>query len=521
MTAVFISHAKADKKLVDAFVDLLETGIGVSGRGRNIFASSVEGRDVPSSVDYRRDIKRRLKDAKLTIFLLSPQFYNSSFCMAELGIAWGIDSPSFLLLVSPLTRRKVTDFYGNLQLEQLNKRESLNKLCEYLQNKLKLAPNAARWEAKRNEFMRRLPSLVVKPVRRAQEPRATQSNSNSPSPAQVGYWNRRIVDGMLYIGNGFAVMDIKEELTKQIKRGSVLSPIFSYITNNGFHNWIALTDDPGYKYYQDALKLFDSNSGSLVEIIKNAIGKKTALDVISLGPGNGSKDRRFLHALAGDTGAKGIFYYPFDASSSMVATAMGTVGRDSTLSGIEVKAILADFDSLPEFRKLYQRRRGPNVFMLLGNTLGNLPDERRFLEQVHDHAMFAGDIFVLEVRNQTNAGLLGDDASNKKFDFGPLEYLGVEYDPSKLTYSPAEGGRSMVTGTQTTVARYEGCKIGDDDPESASTDDTEEGKKPVTLSYIHHYDPKELALLCEKANFRIVDSLTNGSATALVLQKTK
>jgi hypothetical protein len=517
MTAVFISHAKADKKLVDAFVDLLETGVGVSGRRRNIFASSVEGRDIPSSVDYRRDIKRRLKDAKLTIFLLSPQFYNSSFCMAELGIAWGTESPSFLLLVSPLTRRKVNDFYGNLQLEQLNRRESLNKLCEYLQTKLKLAPNAARWEAKRNEFLRRLPSLLVKPTRRPKEQHPTLLR---PSPAQVGYWNKRIVDGMLYIGNGFAVMDIREEIVKQIKRGTVLSPIFSYITNNGFHNWIALTDDPGYRYYQDAIKLFDSDSHSLVEIVKNAVGKKTALDIISLGPGNGSKDRRFLHALAGDAGAKGIFYYPLDASSSMVATAMSTVGRDSTLSGIEVKAILADFDSLPEFRRLYQRRRGPNVFMLLGNTLGNLPDERRFLEQIHDHAMSPGDIFVLEVRNQTNAGLLGDDESNKRFDFGPLEYLGVEYDSSKLTYSPAEEDRSMVAGTQTTVARYKGCKI-DDDQESPSEDSTEDREKTVTLSYIHHYDSKKLALLCERAHFRVVDSLTNGSATALVLQKKK
>ena len=516
MTAVFISHAKADKKLVDAFVDLLETGIGVSGRGRSIFASSVEGRDIPSSVDYRRDLKRRLKEAKITIFLVSPQFYGSSFCMAELGIAWGIESPSFVLLVSPLTRRRVNEFYGNLQLELLNKRDSLNKLCEYVQTELKLSPNPARWEAKRNEFLKRLPTLLVKPVRRS------QATLRSSSPARVGYWTKRIVDGMLYIGNGFAVMDIKTALYKEIDRGRVLSPLFSYITNNGFHNWLALTEDPGYKYYQDAVKLFDSDSGSLVEIIKSAVGRKTPLDVISLGPGNGSKDRRFLHSLAGDAGAKGIFYYPFDVSSSMIATSMGAVGRDSTLNGIEVKAILADFDSLPEFRRLYQHRRGPNIFMLLGNTLGNLPDERRFLEQIHDHAMSPGDIFVLEVRNQKDAGVLGNDASNKRFDFGPLEYLGVAYDPAKLTYSPAEEDRSMVNGTQTTVAKYEDCRIENgENGEAENSDDesSDDEEKTVTLSYIHHYDPAKLTKLCEKVHFHVVDSLTSGSATALVLQK--
>jgi hypothetical protein len=512
VTDIFISHARADKKLVDAFVDLLVTGVGVSGKRGAIFATSVEGRGIGSAVDYRSHITSRLKDAKVAIFLVTPQYYKSTFCMAELAIAWGTGINSLIRLVPPLTPSKTKWFFGNLQLEKLD-RAGLNTLCDHVQTTLKLGSDVARWDDRRDDFRKRLPALLAPSSRRSRRPAQSSASLSTEPLARFGAWSQRVVDGMLYIANGYTTIDIKAALLRDIDRGDVLSPVFSYLTNNGYHNWMALTDDPSYEYYSHAVELYRKRSGSLVDAITNAAG--STLDVISLGPGNGSKDKLFLRALARKQSPEHIFYYPFDVSESMISTSMRKVGQDSELSGISVKAILAEFGALPEFRALFHHRPGANIFMLLGNTIGNLSDERSFLKNLHNNAMSIGDILVLEVCNQTSSDPEGGYSDfNKRFDFGSLEYLGVEYEPDKLTYSPGEGP-SRVVGTQTIIAQYKDCHIRSKWPE-AITKDIEK----VTLSYIHRYDPERLLELCGTLKFKYIDKFEHLSATTVVLQKT-
>jgi hypothetical protein len=508
MTDIFVSHARADKRLVDAFVDLLVAGVGVSGKKGAIFATSVEGRGIGSAVDYRNHITTRLKGAKLAIFLVSPQYYSSTFCMAELALAWDAGSNNLILLVPPLKPSGVKDFFGNLQLEKLD-RAGLNVLYDHVRETLKLESDVARWDDRSSDFRKRLPTLLTNKPRR---PRSTPPPSVSAQPlARFGAWTQRVVDGMLYIANGYTTIDIKSALLRDIDRGDVLSPVFSYLTNNGYHNWMALTDDPSYEYYSDALELYRKRSTSIVDAITSAAG--SVLDVVSLGPGNGAKDKLFLRALARKENPADIFYFPFDVSESMISTSMRTVGRDAELSPISVKAILADFSALPEFRGLFLHRPGPSVFLLLGNTLGNLTDERGFLKNIHNNVMAPGDILVLEVCNQ-NGGESGVYSEfNRRFDFGSLEYLGVDYEPDKLTYVP-DDGPSRVGGTQTTVALYNDCHIRGRWPDAITKDvDT------VKLSYIHRYLPDRLVELCESLKFACVDRFENMSATTLVMRK--
>ncbi len=517
LTDIFLSHAKADKKLVDEFVDLLVTGIGVSGRKGAIFASSVAGRGVSSAVDYRTHIMDRLKEAKLAIFLVSPNFYSSTFAMAELSIAWAAKANSFILLVPPLTPSKVKDFFGNLQLAKLNNTNSLNELCDHVQATLKLDSDVARWSDRSREFRKSLPSLV-KPTEPQKTTTRTTVQPTSDNLTSVGTWSQRVVDaqrvvdGMIYIANGYTTINIKKALLTDIGRGKVLSPVFSYLTNNGYHNWMDLTRDPTYEYYSHAVELYRRRSDALVECITKASG--STLDVISLGPGEGSKDRLFLRALARKKGAESILYYPFDVSESMISTSMRTVGQDKDLADISVKAVLADFNALPEFRGLFQQRRTPSVFLLLGNTIGNLTSERTFLRELHNNAMAVNDILVLEVCNQKGVNPQREYSErNKKFDFGGLEYLGVNFEPDRLTYTPDEG-TSNIPGTQTTVARYN-----EQDLHKRWPDAIEKPVHNVTLSYIHRYDPQQLIEQCERI-FDYVDIFEHESATITVLKKT-
>jgi hypothetical protein len=497
MARVFLSHASEDEELVDEFVDLLETGVGL--RGNDVYASSIEGRDTPSSVDYRAYIKQELAGAAAVVFLLSAAFYDSPFCMAELGAAWGLDSDVFLLVVPPLSRRDISDVFGNVEVESVTAKRSLHKLATFLRKKLDLDFDIGRWDAKCSQFVDWVRGRPDSGTAR----RLTSGDDR-------GWWDKSIVDGTLYIGNSYTTIDIKSAIIRDIAKGSALPTVYAYLTNSGYRNWLSLTEDPGYAYFRDAMRLYEQRAPTLAAEITNAVGSRD-LDVISLGPGNGRKDLLLLRALAGREGASSFYYYPFDVNSSMISSSMKLVGGDARLEDIKVKAILAEFDALPQFRRVYQYRSGPNVLLLLGNTLGNLPNDRQFLDRIYKRAMGERDLLVLEIRNlhvesdpETD---LGAEERNKRFDFGPLEYVGVPFEANRLEYEELSARQSLVEGTRTVAAKYAGCVIGRDE----YTD--------ITLSLINRYDPEGIVTCCEEVGFKVLNTLTHRSATTLVLQK--
>lgn len=53
--SIFISHAVADKALVDRFVELLQIGSNVNGE--DIFCSSLEGMGIPTGKNFIEFIK--------------------------------------------------------------------------------------------------------------------------------------------------------------------------------------------------------------------------------------------------------------------------------------------------------------------------------------------------------------------------------------------------------------------------------------------------------------------------------
>lgn len=491
---IFISHASADKELVDSVVDLLETGAGVPGDA--IFASSVEGRDIPGGVDYRAYIREQLSAASTVLFLLTPDFYRSPFCMAELGAAWMIEASVFVLVVQPLERKDIQDVFGNLQIEEIDKPKALDKLFDVLKPTFGANAKVARWSTKRTAFVKHLAALTTLP-------------SGPDSQTDRGRWTHSVVDGTLYIAKGYSTMDLRSAIVKDIVAGGVLPTVYAYLTNFGYHNWISLTEDPGNVYVRDAVELYKSHSKALAKTIVGAVGDE--LDIISLGPGNGRKDLLLLRSLARLGDADKLYYYPFDINEGMIATSMTLVGGDEKLKNVSVKAILAEFGALSEFKYVYQYRRAPNVFLFLGNTLGNVENEVKFLEQIKKKAMVAGDLLIIEVRNQhldaDPEQDLGAEDRNKKFDFGPLEFIGVPYAADDVVYKILEN-RSVVPSTKTTVATFKSVEL-----DGVSHED-------VTLSYIHRYEREALTKVCvEQVGFTLLDGVESGSSTALVLQK--
>lgn len=142
---IFISHAFADKLLVSEFVDLLNTGIGVSPD--RIRCTSLNGLKPPFGSDFIELLRAEIMQAKAVIFLLSPNFYQSKICLCELGAAWAFRSDIVPLLVPPLSHDDISDVFTLRQRGYINVGGDLSTLRDFVINALNIKGAAtARWD---------------------------------------------------------------------------------------------------------------------------------------------------------------------------------------------------------------------------------------------------------------------------------------------------------------------------------------------------------------------------------------
>lgn len=150
--AIFISHAVANKELADKFVDLLETGIGISDS--DIFCSSLEGLGIPSGTNFIDFIHKQISDPKVVILLLTPEYFNSSFCLCELGASWILSHNIIPLLVPPLEYSDVKAVLTGVQVHKIDQKTDLNEMQGELTSALnRKGKSFARWEVKRDKFL--------------------------------------------------------------------------------------------------------------------------------------------------------------------------------------------------------------------------------------------------------------------------------------------------------------------------------------------------------------------------------
>lgn len=150
--SVFISHAVKNKDIADKLVDLLETGVGISDS--DIFCSSLEGLGIPGGTNFVEFIKKQIKDPKVVILLLSEDYFDSQFCLAELGASWVLSHRVVPILVPPIEYGDVKAVLTGVQLLKINDSNSLNQVQSDLIEALGIKGKPfARWESKRNIFL--------------------------------------------------------------------------------------------------------------------------------------------------------------------------------------------------------------------------------------------------------------------------------------------------------------------------------------------------------------------------------
>ena len=155
---IVLSHAAADKPLVNAVVNLLETGIGIPSDA--IFCTSFDEQGIPAGEDFAPYMRMQLAEkSDVVIAIVTPQYYASPFCMCETGAAWAMAKKFIPLLVEPVG---YNDLRGALYGKQgilLNDGKKLDAMRDGL-DKLFPGGKVTRWNRKKDEFLEALPPLI-------------------------------------------------------------------------------------------------------------------------------------------------------------------------------------------------------------------------------------------------------------------------------------------------------------------------------------------------------------------------
>ena len=157
---IFISHAVKDKPLVEALVEMLRLGTGISHE--RIFCCSLDGMDIPIGINFVEFIKREVQETTVVIALLSPQFMASKFCLLELGATWALNHNVIPLIVPPLGYADVGSLLPGLQAVRIDNARGLSAVRDQLCRLLDISAPAGMWEAYRDQFLKKSKRLIKK-----------------------------------------------------------------------------------------------------------------------------------------------------------------------------------------------------------------------------------------------------------------------------------------------------------------------------------------------------------------------
>jgi hypothetical protein len=164
MADLFISHASNDAPLVDAIVQLIEGGVGI--RSDQIFCTSLEELGIPPGVDFKAYIKEKLGEARTVIAVVSPQYYNSAFCMCELGATWALAKNFVPLLVPPIDYHDLRGSLFGTQALAITESEKLDSMHTVVVGFAEAPEKVTRWNSRKSQFLQKLPEILkaLKPV---------------------------------------------------------------------------------------------------------------------------------------------------------------------------------------------------------------------------------------------------------------------------------------------------------------------------------------------------------------------
>jgi hypothetical protein len=318
-----------------------------------------------------------------------------------------------------------------------------------------------------------------------------------------------IADGALYVfhsRNSYA-----GELRQAVLNGEKVPAKVQFAQPDGGRHWLSLCRSTKYQYFINARTHLKENVGRLTQKIHDVAGT-TAIDLVSLGSGDGSKDDILLRSLTTKLADhEYIYYYPIDISDILLVDAVRYVSQHGLdRKRFRCKPVLGDFTNLSSLQGIISHRPNTNLFSVLGNVIGSF-DESDILASVAG-AMEPGDFVLLESNigdPEGSIALLQDDAASQ-WDLSTLDAMGIARDSCDLHQERREGV-SDVPGTQTLVS----YAVPRDQP--ASGDGT---ASKYMLSAMHHYDFEQLQThVCDELDIVLIDAVPGEGVCLLLGQR--
>lgn len=211
---------------------------------------------------------------------------------------------------------------------------------------------------------------------------------------------------------------------------------FFYWFPTSVRAWLDLCSDGAYRNFVRSRALLDRHADDIASLLPDG-----RLTVISLGAGQGDKDRLVLEA-AGRRGRRAL-YVPVDASQSLLEMACAAWAG----AGVESHGVKADIADAVHLDRVIAAAEGTSrLLMLLGNTLGafDAPPYARMLAE----RLRPGDLLIVDGEIFSDTGTVAgyDNPLNRSFAFGPLRAIGLrEPDDGVLRFEVEEnvGGTGL------------------------------------------------------------------------------
>ncbi|MGD6796620.1 toll/interleukin-1 receptor domain-containing protein [Metabacillus indicus] len=138
LNKVFISHSSNDEKFVKLIIKFLKE-IGINSK--NIYCSSLEGYGVPADGDILEWMKSGLTGDVLVLYVLSENFYNSPYCMCEMGATWVQTKTYIPILIPPFDYKNIQGVIpSSKKAYKINDNYGISSIKTTIEEKFGLTP---------------------------------------------------------------------------------------------------------------------------------------------------------------------------------------------------------------------------------------------------------------------------------------------------------------------------------------------------------------------------------------------
>lgn len=204
---IFVSQAYDDKPLVDAFIEFLQLALQI--HLKEIYCTTYNPNELPAGEDFVEHIREHISDAKLVVLLITPNYLDSHFCMAELGAAWVMNSSILPIVVPPYNHEalKRTPLRGVRSVRRLD--ADIDVIAEDIRQK-GFEFSIAIFNAQAKKFMDKLPELLEK--------------IEKPMPVSAEEHNRLIKELEVVVQKNVDMMEEFQDLQKYTKQLEEMGP---------------------------------------------------------------------------------------------------------------------------------------------------------------------------------------------------------------------------------------------------------------------------------------------------------